>query len=381
LIGYDISTGPAGVLLSGGSSSNLTAIATALAHHFGPEYRGKGLGHYIQATGKIPVMLCSEAAHFCFQRACGMLGVGVDNCITIPCDENFSMRMDLLHEAIEKYQDRGILCIAATAGTTLTGGLDNLPAIAKICQERDIWFHVDAAYGGSTLMSPTLKPLLKGIEEADSVTMDLHKWFYMSLDCSAILYKNPYTVKSLFTDASSSLKSLSLDKFADNGLLFFLLGPELSRRMRALPLFIAMRHYGIDKLGSNVLYNVQCAKYMSDLVRQDPDMELVYASKLSVSIFRMILPSGYQHKLPEQEDGTSWTSTDIVDALNTHIRDTIEEEDQYFMSGANIQNRPVLRCCFVNYNTRTHHVEELLSMIKRIGMEWIQTHNVNVGKK
>ena len=371
IIGYDLSTGPSGVLLSGGSSSNLTAVATALAHHYGPEYRSKGLGYYVQKTGKIPVILCSEAAHFCFQRACGMVGIGVDNCITIPSDENFCMRMDLLEEAIAKYEDQGIAMIAATAGTTLTGGIDDLPAVAKICEEKNIWFHVDAAYGGSALMSPELKPLLAGIERADSVTMDLHKWFYMSLDCSAIVYKNPFTVKSLFSDQSASLKSLALDKFADKGYLFFLLGPELSRRMRALPMYIAFKHFGMGKMGRNVLFNVQSAKYMSDLVKEDKELDLVYESKLSICLFRMILPEGYKHRDPKMSED------EVVDALNAHIRQTVEDEDQYYMSGASIKDRPVLRCCLVSYRHGPAEVVDLLSIIKRIGRAWIKENNMN----
>jgi len=374
LAGYDMSTGPKGKLLSGGSTSNLTAIATAMCHHFGPEYRSKGIAHFTAKNGKVPVLICSEAAHFCFQRAAGMLGLGVDNVITIPSDENYSMRMDLLKEAVEKYHEsHGIVSIAATAGTTLTGGIDNLPEIAEICKEKNIWFHVDAAYGGSALMSAELRPLLKGIEHADSITMDLHKWFYMSLDCSAILYKNPNTVRSLFTDTSASLKSLAIDSFATSH-MFFLLGPELSRRMRALPLYMAFRHFGMDKMGRNILFNVKTAKYLADRIKEEPTLELVYASKLSVALFRRKLPSTFNYvqsdKTPEMAE----------DDLNNYIRDKVEEEDSFFMSGANIANRPCLRCMIVNYNTRPSHMDQLLTDIKRIGDEWIKLNDTNQSK-
>jgi len=379
LVGYDKETGPSGKLLSGGSISNLTAMATAMTHHFGPDYRNKGIAHYVTEGGKMPVFICSVAAHFCFQRAAGMLGLGVENLITIPADDNFSMRLDLLEEAVEKYADRGIIGIGATAGTTLTGGIDNLMKISEICESRNIWFHVDGAYGGSALMSPELAPLLKGIEKADSVTMDLHKWFYMSLDCSAILYKNPKTVRSLFTDTSASMKDLSLDTWSQSN-LFFLMGPELSRRNRALPLYIAFRHYGIDKLGKNVHFNVLCARYLSARVSQDSSLELVWESDLSISIFRMLLPSGYKHRQDTNEDGTPITDETVVDDMNKYIRVTIENEDQFWMSGANIGGRPVLRCCLVNYNTRPHHLDELLGHIKRVGNNWIRSNNVNVLK-
>lgn len=380
LAGYDTSKS-SGCLLSGGSTSNLTALATALAHYYGPEYRSKGFIQMHAESGekKLPVLICSESAHFCFQRAAGMLGLGVDNVVTIPNDENFSMRLDLLQEAVDKYSDengRGIVCIAATAGTTLTGGLDDLVEVYRMCEEKNIWFHVDAAYGGSALLSPELRPLLKGIENADSITMDLHKWFYMSLDCSAILYKDPKTVKSLFEDTSNKvIKELSLDSFSKSH-LFFLLGPELSRRMRALPLFIAFRHYGMEKMGKNVLFNVQCAKYLGDRVNEDPELEVVVQSKLSICIFRMLLPIEIQEKLvntsiEEKKEQDHADIDTVVDELNSHIRDTLESEDQFFLSGAKIHSRPLLRVCIVNYNSRPHHVDQLLLDIKRIGKEWL----------
>ena len=381
LAGYD-TTKSSGCLLSGGSTSNLTSLATALAHYYGPEYRRKGLiqMHIESGEKNLPVLICSESAHFCFQRAAGMLGLGVDNVVTIPNDENFSMRLDLLEEAVEKYSDengRGIVCIAATAGTTLTGGLDDLSTIHNMCEEKDIWFHVDAAYGGSALLSSELRPLLKGIQNADSITMDLHKWFYMSLDCSAILYKDPKTVKSLFEDTSNKVvKELSLDSFSKSH-LFFLLGPELSRRMRALPLYIAFQHYGMEKMGKNVLFNVQCAKYLGDRVNEDPELEVVVQSKLSICIFRMLLPKEIQERLvitnaeEEKKDQDHIDVDAIVDELNCHIRDTLEAEDQFFLSGAKIHSRPLLRVCIVNYNSRPHHIDQLLVDVKRIGKEWL----------
>ena len=288
-------------------------------------------------------------------------------------------------EAVEKYhKSHGIVSISATAGTTLTGGIDNLLEIAKICQEKNIWFHVDAAYGGSALMSPELRPLFKGIEQADSITMDLHKWFYMSLDCSAILYKNPKNAMTLFSDTYKS-KYFDPVKFS-NSHEFFKLGPELSRRMRALAPYIAFRHFGMDKMGRNVLFNVQTAKYLAARVKEDPALELLYESKLSVCLFRMKLPP----TLPfakEQINDQDRTETKIhqiaEDDLNNFIREKIEEQGSFVMSEAYMADRPVLRCMIVNYNTRPSHIDQLLVDIKHVGNKWIETHtiNINVSKK
>merc|ERR1719384_414324 len=189
--------------------------------------------------------------------------------------------------------------------------------------------------------------------------MDLHKWFFMSYDCSAILYKDPTTVQTLFEEKSKVVKELSIDSFASEQ-IFFNLGPELSRRARALPVYIAFKHYGIEKLGRNVLYQVEGAKYLSELVDQDPDFDLVTAPLLSILTFRMV-PSGLRGKDDDQ-----------VDELNKYIRSELEKEGKFFMSPTNVRGRPVLRVCWVNHNARVENLEDLYQNIKKLGKEWMK---------
>jgi len=354
LVGFDKTSD--GCLLSGGSTSNLTAVATSLAHRFGPEYREKGLLNMLK-PGEKPVVICSAATHFCVQRAAGMLGIGVDNVIPIEGDDNFSMRLDVLKEAIEA--NPCVVCVVANAGSTTTGAIDPIDEIADLCASRNIWLHVDGAYGGSALMSPELAPLFKGIEKADSVTMDLHKWFFMSYDCSAIVFKNPKYVNWLFNEQSNVVKELSIDTFAST-LLFFNLGPELSRRARCLPIYIAFRHYGIERMGKNVLYQVNCAKYLAALADEDADFEVVTRPKLSVVTFRMS-----PYILRENQN------TEKIDELNAFIRDKLEEEGNYFLSGTKVKGRTVLRVCIVDHNARAKNIKSLFEEIKKIGNDWM----------
>jgi len=362
MIGFDETIGD-GCLLSGGSSSNLTAVGTAMAHKFGADYREKGLAKSLK-PGEQPVLICSGATHFCVQRAAGMLGIGVDNVIPIGGDENFCMRMDLLKQAIE--ENPCVVCVVANAGSTTTGAVDPIDKIADLCAAHNIWLHVDAAYGGSALMSPELAPIFKGIARADSVTMDLHKWFFMSYDCSAIVYKDPATVKTLFDEKSDVVKQLSLDTFSSSH-LFFHLGPELSRRARALPVYIAFQHYGMKRLGNNVLYHVQCTNYLGECVEYDPDLVLVTAPSLSICTFRMV-PSGL---LTNDKD----EDKPMIDALNKHIFGRIEKEGNYFISPTKVEGRPVLRACLVNHYSRVTDVDGLLETIKRVGKEWIDQNS------
>ena len=335
-----------GVLLSGGSLANMTGIASALAYRFGDDFHDKGLSAFCNPSP--PVVLCSAEAHFSIQRAVAMLGIGADNIISIETDDCFRMRIDKLEAAI--HQHSNIVCVVATAGTTNTGAIDPLGKIASLCDEHDIWVHVDAAYGGGGLLSSKVKPRYQGIERANSVTMDLHKWFFQSLDGSVLLYRDASSARSLFYE--------KVDYIQDSGketaekFMFFHIGPELSRRFRALPFYMAFRHYGLERLGHNVWHNVQCANYLANLVEQDEDLELIVKPQLSILCFRF--------RSNELND-------EAVDDINTEIRNRIQDEGDYLMSATRVHGRPVLRVCVMNHATRAAHIEGLVDSVLRIG--------------
>ena len=335
-----------GVLLSGGSIANMSGIASACAKRFGPTYREQGLAAFSQASK--PVIICSREAHFSVRRAAVMLGIGTDNIVAIDTDDAFRMRVDKLGETLRQQQN--IVCVVATAGTTNTGAIDPLEEIAALCRQHEVWLHVDAAYGGGGLMSEELRSRYRGIEMADSVVMDLHKWFYQSLDGSLLLYRDASSARQLFFETSDYLHT-SVESSPEQ-FMFFHIAPELSRRFRALPFYIALRCYGIARLGRNALHNVQCAEYLADLVRQHEELELIVAPQLSILCFRF-KPAGL---------GNAET-----DRINSEIRDQIQLEGDYMMSETQLHARPVLRVCIINHATRAEHVEGLLASVLRIG--------------
>jgi len=340
--------GAEGVLLSGGSVANMTGIATALAHRYGPDYRRRGIDAC--AAGEAPAILCSQATHFSVRRAAAMLGVGTDNVIEVETDGDFRLRADRLSTLLETHAN--VFCVVASAGTTNTGAIDPLENIAELCREHGVWLHVDAAYGGGGLMSDELRPRYRGIGLADSITMDLHKWFYQSLDGSVLLYRDASAPRDLFYDSSDYL--VSNPQPSPEEYMFFHLGPELSRRFRALPFYLALRHYGIERLGRNVLHNVKCAEYLAQLIGRHGELELVTGPQLSILCFRYRRP------------GLCETETD---RLNSEIRDRIQQEGDYLMSATRVNGRPVLRVCIANHATRAAHVEGLLESVLRIGRE------------
>ena len=337
-----------GVLLSGGSMANVSGMAAALTRCFGPEYRINGIGAYCDPEP--PVIVCSSAAHFSVRRAAVMLGIGSGNIIEVETDDAFRMRVDRLQQVLDG--DRRVVCVVASAGTTNTGAIDPLSEIAELCAARDIWLHVDAAYGGGGLMSPELKPRYRGIERADSVTMDLHKWFFQALDGSLLLYRDPTWARHLFLDSSDYL-ALPEDESPEQ-YMFFHIAPELSRRFRGLPVYLALRHYGIERLGRNVLHNVECAEYLAALIESEDELELVVAPQLSILCFRF--------RKPELDDADT-------DRINTEIRDRVQQEGDFLMSPTRVRDRPVLRVCIMNHATRAEHIEGLIESVLRIGRE------------
>jgi aromatic-L-amino-acid decarboxylase len=339
-----------GVFMSGGSMANMCGIASACAKQFGPDFRSQGLAAF--SLESRPVILCSRAAHFSIRRAAVMLGIGTDNIVSVDTDDQFRMRVDALEAALGEHDN--IICVVASAGTTNTGAIDPLPQIADLCSAQGIWLHVDAAYGAGGLMSEQLKPRYRGIERADSVVMDMHKWFFQSPTGSLLLYRDPRWARQLFSESSDYLRMNEDESPEQFG--FFSISPELSRRFRALPFYISMRHYGLDRLGRNALHNVQCAEYLAQRVRDEQDLELITAPQLSILCFRF-RPDGLDE--------------DPVDRINTKIRDRIQLEGDYLISPTKVKDRPVLRVCIINHATRAEHVEGLLASILRIGRELV----------
>ena len=351
LVGYDV--GSDGVFLGGGSSANLTAMAAAAAHRFGPDYRARGIVN--AAGGKSPVVICSSATHFSIQRAAAILGFGSNQVIAVETDDRFRMRPDTLRDALRAHDP--VVCVVASAGTTNTGAIDPIADIAEICRQGNTWLHVDGAYGGGALMSPELAVLFNGIEQADSVTMDLHKWFFNALDSSVVLFKDPKYSRSFFYE-SSDYVSFPPDGPPEQH-MFFHLGPDLSRRFRALPAYLAFRHYGFERLGRNVLHNVECARYLARLVRYHDGLAMVTEPELSIMTFRFD-PAGIGRNMTESE----------VDELNRRIRQSIEDEGEFLMSPTTVHGRPVLRTCIINPATRAGHIEGLVDRTIALGYDY-----------
>jgi len=347
--------GAEGILQSSGSLANFTAITIALHRFGGVELAMEGLAKTIARRGTLHLYV-SEATHFSAQRAALLLGLGARNVRTVAVDRNDRMRIDVLRAKIRADRDDGgrPFCIVASAGTRSTGAIDPLREIAELCREEDIWLHVDAAYGGAALLAHELRPGLAGIELADSVCIDFHKWMYLAFDASILLVRSPEAMRRVFyasADYARLAPNTPPEKFA-----FFHRTLETSRRFRALPVWMALRRYGMERIGRNVFYNVECARYLAQLVEAHPDLELVRSPSLSICCFRYVSSA---------TDLKSWAQ----DKINHGIRERLQREGEFYLSPTVVDGHEVLRVCIVNPATTAARIDALVEAVLRIGAE------------
>jgi aromatic-L-amino-acid decarboxylase len=343
-----------GLILAGGSWANLTAMSVAIHHGLGPRARQVGIH-----GGPQPIVLAADTAHFSIERAANVLGLGKAGIETLPLGDDFRLDPEALRAKLRQFSndaDRKVCCVVASAGTTTTGAIDPLGEIAGICRENGVWLHVDAAYGGAALLSDDLRHTLDGIGESDSITIDLHKWCYLAFDGSLLLYRNPEFARDLF-QFDVNYASSQRDQHQETP-TFLDLSPEVSRRGRALPAYLAWRHYGIERLGRNIQHNADCARYLASLANHYPDMETVAEPQLSICCFR------YKPASLKGQD-------EKVDALNKKILQRLNQSGEFILSSTKINDRPVVRVCICSHRTRPHHMLSLVESVRRIGEELV----------
>jgi glutamate/tyrosine decarboxylase-like PLP-dependent enzyme len=311
-----------GSLVSGGSSANLMGLAMAR--------EAKAPAN--QDGARPCAVYASAEVHMSVPKALAVLGIGRANLRLIPVDEAFRMRTDALATAIERDGREGIPAIAvvATAGTTSTGAVDPLREIAGIAQASGLWLHVDGAYGALAAMAAP--ELFAGLAEADSISLDAHKWLYQPLDCSALLYSDAGAARRAFAYTGEYARSLSDDPV--EGFTFFEESLELSRRFRALKLWPSLRYHGIGQFRAAIRGDLEHAQLLARLIRTEPALELLAPVELSTVCFRWKGASGAE-----------------LDRLNAAILHEVLRRGRVYLSNASVHGAFALRACIVNHRT------------------------------
>ncbi len=341
-----------GIVTSGGSMANFTALAAARVAMAPWDVRELGAA----APGQPRlVVYASDQVHNCVDKAVDLLGLGWKQLRKIPSDERFRMRVDRLREAIARDRAASLLpaIVVGNAGSVNTGAVDPLDEIADLCEREGLWFHADGAYGGMALVSDSLRPLFRGIERARSVAADPHKWLYVPYEAGATLVREPGRLSAAFRrpaeylvhDAESPL--LGPPGFNDRG-------PELSRAFKALKVWMGLKVHGRRAYAARVERDCALARFLADQVRERPGFELLDEPVLSIVNFRC-RPAG----VPEER----------LDALNQRIVNRLVGSGGFMLAPTVLRGRVSMRVCIVNFRTTESDLLALLDEAERFRRE------------
>jgi aromatic-L-amino-acid decarboxylase len=340
LIGYDTNAG--GNLTSGGMMANFIGIKLGRDHTTKQNAQQNGI------DGKWAVYV-SEERHVSIDKAVDAIGAGRNALRTLPTNDKFQLRIDALEDAIKKDRNEGIkpLCIVGLAGTTNLGASDDLEVLHQIAKREQCWLHVDAAYGGGMLLSNRFPGMLKGIHLADSVTIDPHKWFYAPLDAGAILVKDHDQLTRSFGISPPYLTDQTDQK--NERYLFYVHGFEQSKRFRALKVWMSFKHYGKKQIGEWIDSNIEQAKYLDELVRDESIFQSATEPQMSAVCIRFLSDG-----MNEQE----------LRKLHHKVASEIEKEGKFWFATTEMKGKTWFRINPVNIHTTKNHMEELYSLLK-----------------
>jgi aromatic-L-amino-acid/L-tryptophan decarboxylase len=349
---FGLPSGAGGLIMSGGAMANFVALKAARDHKAGWDVRREGV-----AAGPPLAMYLSEETHVVSLRAADMLGLGTAAVRKIPVDEGFRIRVDALRDAIERDRDAGVhpFVVVASAGTVATGAVDPLHAVADVCAAEDLWFHVDAAYGGPAAFTDELRPLFAGIERADSIAFDPHKWLYTPQSGGCVLLRDVQMLPDSFS-VTASYTYQDKERTA-RGVDGTQLGPQFSRGFWALKVWLSLLAHGRRAYTARISHDAELARYLGARVQERPDFELVCPVGLSICCFRYAPPG-----LPEGEGTDAY-----LDLLNERLMTEAQQDGRAFFSNAVLGERFVLRACIVNFRTEAEDLDVVLDVAAEIG--------------
>jgi len=349
-----------GLFVSGGSMANLCGLAAARNAKAPLDITAAGF----QALDKPMIVYVSEEVHHSISKAAGLLGIGQNNVRRVRVNERFQMDIQALEKSIDEDIASGYLpfCVVASAGTVGTGACDPLDKIADVAAKYNLWFHVDGCYGGLAALAPSKRELFRGIDRADSVALDQHKWLYVPNDCSCVLYRDPAQARATFEHDAEYIRVLGHQ--ANEAYAFWDYGPELTRRFRALKVWMELSHVGTRALGEAIEHNCQCAQYLAQLVEQSSDFEMLAPVELSIFCFRYMPPAlKASYTLARAEERKAIDHD--LNGLNERILTDVQKGGNSYLSNASLAGRFALRGCVLNYRTTERDMEILLDAVRQ----------------
>jgi aromatic-L-amino-acid/L-tryptophan decarboxylase len=337
------------VLTSGCSMSNIIGLAVARASSAKVDIRSVGAA----GVPKPMILYASSETHSSVRKAVELLGLGRDSLRTIPVDSEFRIDVPALEACIESDRSEGRepFCVIANAGTVNTGAIDNLGRVADLCADHNLWLHIDGAFGALAWLCEELRPTLKGLQRANSLAFDLHKWMYLPYDVGCVFVRDAkahhdaFSVTPTYLSRTVAGPASHLKSFADCGI-------ELSRRFRALKVWMTLKAYGVQAFERQIRKNVKQAAYLSERIQLHPDLQLAAPARLNVVCFRYVTPC----LEPEQ-----------LDQLNEELLVRLQMSGTALPSHTILNGRFVIRVAITNHRSDYSDFDLLVETVACLG--------------
>jgi glutamate/tyrosine decarboxylase-like PLP-dependent enzyme len=346
--GFSLPATTEGILTSGGSMANFTALAAA-RRAVCPGVREDGMPHDARL-----VVYASDQVHNCVDKALDLLGFGMRQLRRLPSDDRFRLRIDALRRAVEADRRAGLrpAIVVGNAGTVNTGAIDSLDELADFCRDEGLWFHADGAYGAMASLSDRLRPLFKGLERADSVAADPHKWLYVPFEAGAALVRESGRLADAFRKPAEYLVQDSESPFP-GPVAFNERGPELSRGFKALKVWMGFKRHGREGYAAAIERDIALARFLADEVDRRPDFERLAEPVLSIANFR------YRPESPLSEE--------VLGVVNRKIVNRLVGDGSFFLAPTLLKGQTSMRVAIVNFRTTEDDLVALLDEAARVG--------------
>ncbi len=347
-----VSSSYGGILVSGGNMANFTAFLAARTVKAPKIIKENGISN---DTQKLTVY-CAKSTHTWIEKAVALFGLGTKAIRWIETDSDNKLNITILQQTINNDLQNGCkpLMVIGNAGDVSTGAVDDMKGIAAVCKMYDLWFHIDGAYGIPAAVLPGLKDMFEGIEEADSIALDPHKWLYSPLEAGCTLVKDPNHLIETYSSHPVYYNFSSDDEPSTQN--FYEYGLQNSRGFRALKVWIALQQVGKNGYIQMISEDIRLSKLMFRLTTAHPELEAV-TQNLSIATFRYV----------PLENNNEETKEAYLNKLNEALLNQLQHGGEVFMSNAVINEKYCLRCCIVNFRTSEKDIEEVIAIVVREG--------------